>query len=155
MNDIQCENCQRRLDYAKEYLKTCPKCKKLLSIEDDFYDSKSTYCKICKDSVSVPKTKFCPKCKKDILLDDFGKNKTNKDGKQQYCKKCQSEYSKKSYEKSKVSEVPDEDNPDYLVDFTDSRWKAEFDVIKLLSENELRPFENQVIYLIRQGLKCD
>jgi len=41
--------------------------------------------------------KYCPKCKQDKKLDDFGNNKSSKDGKQRVCKLCQSIYDNKFY----------------------------------------------------------
>ena len=33
-------------------------------------------------------TKYCPSCKKHLPEDNFGKNKSRKDGLSVYCKKC-------------------------------------------------------------------
>lgn len=47
-------------------------------------------------------TKVCPKCGQEKELDEFGLNKTTKDGRQTYCKQCQLEYNKKYYENKKL-----------------------------------------------------
>jgi hypothetical protein len=41
--------------------------------------------------------KKCPKCKETKPLDNFGKNKSRKDGLQRTCRPCKAEYDKKFY----------------------------------------------------------
>lgn len=37
-------------------------------------------------------TKYCPRCEKDKSLEEFGSNKSNKDGKQTWCFECRKQY---------------------------------------------------------------
>lgn len=85
--------------------KRCPKCGETKT-PAQFYVSKnrpdglSSYCRRCQvgDSKSrysahprwqAPKgMKWCPGCKDTLPLDFFGKNRSNPDGLQQYCKPC-------------------------------------------------------------------
>ena len=41
-------------------------------------------------------SKTCPKCNTEKLLDEFGFQKRNKDGRQTYCRSCAYEFMKKS-----------------------------------------------------------
>ena len=50
-------------------------------------------------------TKQCAKCKQKKQLDDFHKNKVNKDGRQSYCIKCQKEANKESKAKAKKKAI--------------------------------------------------
>lgn len=44
----------------------------------------------------MAKTKHCSKCDTDKALGDFGNNASTSDGKQSWCRKCVSDYSKKA-----------------------------------------------------------
>ena len=44
--------------------------------------------------------KICSKCKKPKLIEDFGNNRTNKDGKQRYCKECGRESDRRCYSRN-------------------------------------------------------
>lgn len=85
--------------------KRCPKCGELKSAAQFYVSAKrpdglSSYCRHCQ--VTDAKTrysphprwkapegmKWCPGCKDTKPLDTFGKNRSNPDGLQQYCKPC-------------------------------------------------------------------
>src|ERR1700761_178810 len=85
--------------------KRCPKCDTIKSAAA-FYvsarrpDGLSSYCRTCQihDAkaryVEHPRwkapdgMKWCPKCESTKALDEFGANRKNPDGKQNYCKPC-------------------------------------------------------------------
>jgi len=46
--------------------------------------------------------KICSKCKISKELDEFGRNKWNKDGKANYCKECMKIVQKNDYEQNKI-----------------------------------------------------
>jgi hypothetical protein len=52
--------------------------------------------------------KQCKKCLENKELDNFYNNRQNKDGKNSYCKPCQSEYSKEIYDKKYERKFPRE-----------------------------------------------
>lgn len=43
------------------------------------------------EQTTTPTTKHCSRCGQDLPLDAFGSNKSAKDGKQRWCKKCMNE----------------------------------------------------------------
>jgi hypothetical protein len=45
--------------------------------------------------------KYCTKCEEEKPLEDFGDNRSRKDGKQAYCKKCRNSYLSEWYLKNK------------------------------------------------------
>lgn len=49
----------------------------------------------------MQKTKICFKCKKEIVLEDFHKHKSHKDGFTSSCKKCNNKTNKHNYKKYK------------------------------------------------------
>jgi len=49
----------------------------------------------------MKKYKVCGKCKVEKLYDEFGKKKTEIDGKQSWCKRCNTEYLKNWYAENK------------------------------------------------------
>ena len=64
--------------------------------------------------------KICKKCGRYLDESRFGKNSTNKDGLQYFCKECFSEYNKKRYASNKEKFRADikkykEDNPDKVL----------------------------------------
>lgn len=85
--------------------KLCPKCGEVKRA-DQFYDSPkrpdglSSYCRKCQVAdakaryLAHPRRrapegmKWCPKCETIKPLDDFGKNRSTHDGKQNYCRTC-------------------------------------------------------------------
>jgi len=68
------------------------------------------------------KTKICTKCKKEQELFNFNNNSNKLDGKQPYCKFCQSIYNKKRWKENKdhvykLNKKWKDNNPEYYINY--------------------------------------
>lgn len=59
-------------------------------------------------------SKTCPKCNTEKLMDEFGFQKRNKDGRQTYCRGC-------AYDEMKKSAIKNGDKPWHLEGFTSEK----------------------------------
>jgi hypothetical protein len=80
-------------------------------------------------------TKTCPKCKLSKSLDDFHKNKSNKDGHQTYCKACTSalQRSKGASDTNNAPEAKGASNGQLEAKESQSRAPERYQIVRRIS----------------------
>lgn len=94
-------------------------------------------------------TKVCKKCGRELSIDNFSKNCRNKDGLQNMCKECVSEYMKehakrKKAEKKRIEEERIEFEKKYKI-YT-NRELAKFQPRELMLELKARGYEGELVF---------
>ena len=95
-------------------------------------------------------TKICKKCGQELPLENFSKNAKMKDGLQNHCKACASEYSHKIWQRKKAQRKENERiefEKKYKV-YT-NRDLAKFTPRELMLELKARGYEGELLYIER------
>lgn len=95
-------------------------------------------------------TKICKKCGQELPLENFSKNAKMKDGLQNHCRACASEYSRQIWQRKKAKRKENE-----LVEF-EKKYKvytnrdlAKFTPRELMLELKARGYEGELLYIER------
>lgn len=95
-------------------------------------------------------TKICHKCGQELPLDNFSKNAKHKDGLQNHCRACASEYSRQIWNRKKAKKKENERiefEKKYKV-YT-NRDLAKFTPRELMLELKARGYEGELLYIER------
>lgn len=92
-------------------------------------------------------TKICKKCGQELPLENFSKNAKMKDGLQNHCKACASEYSRQIWQRKKAKRKENE-----LIEF-EKKYKvytnrdlAKFTPRDLMLELKARGYEGELLF---------
>lgn len=93
-------------------------------------------------------TKICKKCGQELPLENFSKNAKMKDGLQNHCRACASEYSRQIWQKKKAKKKENE-----RIEF-EKKYKiftnpilAKFTPRELMLELKARDYEGELLYI--------
>ena len=95
-------------------------------------------------------TKICKKCGQELPLENFSKNAKMKDGLQNHCRACASEYSRNIWKRKKAQKKENERiefEKKYKV-YT-NRDLAKFTPRELMLELKARGYEGELLYIER------
>jgi hypothetical protein len=95
-------------------------------------------------------TKICKKCGRELPLENFSKNAKTKDGLQNHCRACASEYSRNIWKRKKAQKKESERiefEKKYKV-YT-NRDLAKFTPRELMLELKARGYEGELLYIER------
>jgi hypothetical protein len=95
-------------------------------------------------------TKICKKCGQELPLENFSKNAKMKDGLQNHCRACASEYSRQIWKRKKAQKKENERiefEKKYKV-YT-NRDLAKFTPRELMLELKARGYEGELLYIER------
>lgn len=93
-------------------------------------------------------TKICKKCGQELPLENFSKNAKMKDGLQNHCRACASEYSRQIWKRKKAQKKENERiefEKKYKV-YT-NRDLAKFTPRELMLELKARGYEGELLYI--------
>ena len=95
-------------------------------------------------------TKICKKCGRELPLENFSKNAKTKDGLQNHCRACASEYSPQIWKRNKA-----QNNENERIEF-EKKYKvytnrdlAKFTPRELMLELKARGYEGELLYIER------
>ena len=93
-------------------------------------------------------TKICKKCGRELPLENFSKNAKMKDGLQNHCRACASEYSRQMWQRKKAQKKENE-----RIEF-EKKFKvytnkdlAKFTPRELMLELKARGYEGELVYI--------